>query len=155
MPHRLTIPEAANFHAVFNHIRNDINLRHAVGDALTVLLDLCVIQIAEPAGEGDQVEIAQALTAKQQHLVIDPRAVDGGERLIIDRTQIDIRDLSAKPGRARRTSPWHHTNGDVSDLAAHGRTPSLRPYHGGVTASACASWQSPRSRRGGTRARKS
>ena len=58
--------QAADGHAVFHHVGNDIDLRHVFDEALTVFLHRRMIEVAEPAREDNQVQVAEGLAAKQQ-----------------------------------------------------------------------------------------
>ena len=49
-----------------------------------------LIQLAEPARERDQIRVRNALIAKHEHLMIDPRLVDGGEAGIVKPPQVNV-----------------------------------------------------------------
>ena len=50
VPHGLAGAQAADRHAVFNDIRNDVDFRHALDEAPAVLLHRRVIEVAEAGG---------------------------------------------------------------------------------------------------------
>ena len=87
--------EAPDRDAVLDHVGDDVDLRVAVDEALAVLLDGRVIERAEAAAERDQVVVGQPLAAEQQHLVIEPGAMDRGKRVGVDGAQVG----SAAPRR--------------------------------------------------------
>jgi hypothetical protein len=53
--------------------------------------DRMIFQLAEPAGEGDMVGLADKLVAKEQHLVLEQRFLDRSEQVVVPRRfrQID------------------------------------------------------------------
>ena len=111
VPDRLAGAEAADGDAVFNDVRHDIDLRKAFDEPAAVLLDWRLVERAEPPAEGDQVGVGELLIAEQDDGVIEPRLVDGGERRVIDRAQIDAADFGAERGAGRH---------DVESLAQDG-----------------------------------
>jgi hypothetical protein len=55
-----------------------------------------VIQVAEPAGERNQVRVAQCLVAEQQDLMVDPGLMDRGETGVGDAPQVDAGDFGTE-----------------------------------------------------------
>ena len=100
VPHRLTGTEAADGDTVFDHVRDDVNLRMALDEPAAVFLDRRLIERPEPTAEGDQIGIAELLVAKQQHRVLEPGAIDLREHRVVYRPQIDIQYLRADGGRS-------------------------------------------------------
>jgi hypothetical protein len=49
-----------------------------------------MIQVAEPAGESNQIRTRNALISKYEHLVSDPRLMDGG---VVKSPQDNVGDL--------------------------------------------------------------
>ena len=100
VPHSLTGTEATDGDTVFDHVRNDINLGMALDEPAAVFLDRCLIERSEAAAEGDQIRVAELLTAKQQHRVLEPRAIDLREHLVVYRSEIEVHHLRAERGRS-------------------------------------------------------
>ncbi|HEY3159130.1 MAG TPA: DASS family sodium-coupled anion symporter [Vicinamibacterales bacterium] len=101
VPHRFTRAEAADGDAVFDDVRDDVDLGIAVDEAPPVLLDGRLVERAEAAAERDQVGVAELLTAEQYDRVIEPRLVDGRERRLVYRAQIDAPHFGAERGAGR------------------------------------------------------
>jgi len=101
VPDRFTCAEAADGDAVFDDVRDDVDLGVAVDEAPAVLLDGRLVERAEAAAERDQVGVAELLTAEQQDGVIEPRLVDRCEGRIVDRSQIDAANLRTERGAGR------------------------------------------------------
>jgi len=100
VPHGLTGTEAADGDTVFDHVRDDVNLRMALDEPAAVFLDRRLIERSEPTAEGDQIGIAELLVAKQQHRVLEPCAIGLREHRVVYRPQIDIQYLRADGGRS-------------------------------------------------------
>jgi len=100
VPHGLTGTEAADGDTVFDHVRDDVNLRMALDEPAAVFLDRRLIERPEPTAEGDQIGIVELLVAKQQHRVLEPGAIDLREHRVVYRAQIDIQYLRADGGRS-------------------------------------------------------
>jgi len=101
VPDRFTCAEAADGDAVFDDVRDDVDLGVAVDEAPAVLLDGRLVERAEAAAERDQVGVAELLTAEQHDGVIEPRLVDRCEGRIVDRSQIDAANLRTERGAGR------------------------------------------------------
>jgi len=101
VPHGLTGAKAADSNAVFDHVRDDVNLGMTFDESPAVFLDRSVVERAESATEGDQVVITELLVAKQQHRVVEPRAMDLGERRVINRSEVDAADFRAESRSGR------------------------------------------------------
>ncbi len=56
-------------------------------------------QFAEAATEGEQVVERQLLRAHEDHLVIEPGAVERGEVTIVEPADVDAGDFGAEPRR--------------------------------------------------------
>ena len=100
VPHGLTGTEVADGDTVFDHVRDDVNLRMALDEPAAVFLDRRLIERSEPTAEGDQIGIAELLVAKQQHRVLEPCAIGLREHRVVYRPQIDIQYLRADGGRS-------------------------------------------------------
>ena len=100
VPYGLTRTEAADSDTVFDHVRDDVNLRMALDEPAAVFLDRRLIERSEPTAEGDQIGIAELLVAKQQHRVLEPCAIGLREHRVVYRPQIDIQYLRADGGRS-------------------------------------------------------
>src|SRR5262245_43265139 len=106
VPDGLTGTEAADRDAVFDDVRDDINLGMAVDEPAPVFLDRCLIERSKSATEGDQIGVAELLVAKQQHRVIEPRAIDLRERRVVYRSEVDAQDLRAERRRSWDNVEW-------------------------------------------------
>jgi len=112
VPHRLAGSEAADGHAVLDHVRDDIDLRIALDEPAPGLLDGRPVELAEAPTEGDQVVVIEVLSAEQQHEVVEPGVMDGGEIGVVDPAQVDAADLGGQGGTG-----WH----DI-EVRSRGRT---------------------------------
>ena len=112
VPDRFTRAEAADGDAVFDDVRDDVDLGVAVDEAPAVLLDGRLVERAEAAAERDQVGIGELLIADEDDRVIEPRLVDGRERRSVYGARIDAADFGAERGAGRndldRTSQHGH-----------------------------------------------
>lgn len=93
--------EAANRHAVLDDVRHDVDFGKAFDEPPAVLLDGRVVERAEPPTERDQILVGQLLAAEEHDRMIEPRLIDGGERRVIDGTQIDTEQLRTQCGSTR------------------------------------------------------
>jgi hypothetical protein len=67
-----------------------------------------VIELAKTTAERDEFAIAQALTSKQQHLMIEPRLVNRVKRRVASRGVANRREIEPVdffPGAAPSPSP--------------------------------------------------
>ena len=96
VPHGLTGTEAADSDALFDDVRDDVNLGMAVDEPAAVLLDRCMVERPEPAAERDQVVVRELLAAHQDNRVIEPRLIEGAERRIVNRSQIHTVNFGAE-----------------------------------------------------------
>ena len=103
MPHRLARAEAADRHAVLDDVRDDVDLRVAFDEPPAVLLHGRLVEIAEAAAECDQIVVAQLLIANEQHLMVEPRAMDRREAAVVERAQVDAGDFGAERGACWET----------------------------------------------------
>ena len=101
VPHGLAGAEASDSDAVFDHVRHDVNLGMTFDEPAAILLDWRVIERAESTAEGDQVVVTELLIAKQEHRVVEPGAIDLGERRVIDRSEVDAANFRAECRRRR------------------------------------------------------
>jgi sodium-dependent dicarboxylate transporter 2/3/5 len=101
MPHGLARAEAADGDAVFDHVRDDVDLGMTFDEPAAVFLDRRVVQRAESTAESDQVVVTELLVAKQQDRVVEPRAIDLREHRVIDRSEVDTADFRAECGSGR------------------------------------------------------
>jgi solute carrier family 13 (sodium-dependent dicarboxylate transporter), member 2/3/5 len=101
VPHGLAGAEAADGDAVFDDVRDDVNLGMTFDEPAAILLDRRLVERAESTAEGDQVGVAELLVAKQQHRVVEPRAIDLGERRVSYRSEVDTADFRAECGSCR------------------------------------------------------
>jgi sodium-dependent dicarboxylate transporter 2/3/5 len=99
VPHGLAGAEAADGDAVFDDVRYDVDLGMTFDEPPAVFLDGRLVERAESTAEGDQVGVAELLVAKQQHRVIEPRAIDLRERPVIYRSEVDTADFRAECSR--------------------------------------------------------
>ena len=69
------------------------------------LLHRRLIEVAEAAAERDQVGVGQLLIPEEQHLMIEPRPMNRGEQLVVerraDRRRRRWRPAAAPVGRTR------------------------------------------------------
>src|SRR5262249_58613700 len=77
---RIAVAEAADRLTLHLDIRDDIDLGQALYKAAAVLLDGCMVEVAETTAECDQILIAEHLTAEQQHRMFVPGVHHAGER---------------------------------------------------------------------------
>jgi solute carrier family 13 (sodium-dependent dicarboxylate transporter), member 2/3/5 len=101
VPHGLAGAEAADGDAVFDHVRYDVDLGMAFDEPTAVFLDWRLIERAESTAERDQIGVAELLVAKQQHRVIEPRAIDLREHRVINRSEVATADFRAECGSGR------------------------------------------------------
>ena len=101
VPDGLTRTEAADGDAVFDDVRDDVNLGIALDEPAAVFLDRRLVKRSEPAAERDQIGVAELLVANEQHRVLEPRAIDLGERRVVYRSKIDTLNLRAERGWSR------------------------------------------------------
>ena len=106
MPDGLAGAKAADGHAVFDHVRHDVNLGMPVDEPAAVFLNRRLIERSEPAAEGDQISVDELLVAKQQHRALEPRAIDLPKHRVVDRSEIDILNLRAERGRSWDNLEW-------------------------------------------------
>ena len=66
------------------------------------------VEAAEPAAEGHQILVGQLLIPEEQHLIIEPRAMDRREGSGVERAQIDT--LDRRPEDGLRGSYSHDTH---------------------------------------------
>src|SRR5690348_7252884 len=59
------------------------------------------IQLAEAPAEGDQLIVAQILTSKQEHQVIQPSLMDRPEGVVVDIAKIDADHLGGQSAACR------------------------------------------------------
>jgi sodium-dependent dicarboxylate transporter 2/3/5 len=115
VPHGFAGAEAADGHAIFDHVRHDVDLGMTVHESTAILLNGRLVERAESTAESDQIGITESLVAKQQHCVVEPRAIDLGERHVINRSEVDAANFRAEYGgggdnlqnRAARTVRGH------------------------------------------------
>ena len=60
------------------------------------LLHRRLVEVAEAAAERDEILVGQLLIPEEQHLMVEPRPMDRGEGLGVERAQIDALDLRAE-----------------------------------------------------------
>jgi hypothetical protein len=68
-------------------------------EPLASLLHRRLVQLPKSAAERHEILIGERLIAEEEHLMIEPRAMDCREQLIVEHTKIDAID----PGAERRT----------------------------------------------------
>jgi sodium-dependent dicarboxylate transporter 2/3/5 len=119
VPHGLAGTEAADGDAVFDDVRDDVDLRMTVYEPTAILLDGRVVERAESAAEGDQIVVSELLVAKQQDRVIEPRPIDLGEQGIVDRAEVNAADFCAECRSGRNNvetrSDRHIEDGKIPD----------------------------------------
>ena len=72
-------------------------------EALPRLLDRGLVELAKTPAERHQILIAERLVAKQEDLMFEPRPMDRGKQLVVERSQIDALHFGAER-RARRSN---------------------------------------------------
>ena len=96
VPHRLAGAERADRVAVLvEHVGHDIDLGIARRADPAALLVGRRIELAEAPAEGQQVVVAERLAAQQDHRMLVPGALDGGELRLGQRLEIDADHLRA------------------------------------------------------------
>src|SRR5882672_9082295 len=65
------------------------------------LLHRRLVERAEAPAERHQVVVAQRLASKEEHLVLEPRLMDGGEGRGVERAEIDALHLGAQRSARR------------------------------------------------------
>jgi sodium-dependent dicarboxylate transporter 2/3/5 len=118
MPDGLAGAEAADGDAVFDDVRDDVNLRMALDEPAAVLLDRRLIERSEPPAEGNQIVVAELLVANEQHRVVEPRAIDLREYRVVDRSKIEAADF-----RAERGSGWKNVQARPDGHIEYGKIP--------------------------------
>jgi hypothetical protein len=83
-----------------------------------------MIQVAEPAGEGDQIRIRNVLIAKYEHLMSDPRLMDGGKAGVVEMPQVSVGDLGAE----RAASLKRHDADAGRPIRGNGGIHQPRPF---------------------------
>jgi solute carrier family 13 (sodium-dependent dicarboxylate transporter), member 2/3/5 len=101
VPHGLAGAEAADGDAVFDHVRDDVNLGMTFDEPAAIFLDRRVVERAESTAEADQVVVTELLVAKQHHRVVEPRAIDLREHRVINRSEVDTADFRPECGSGR------------------------------------------------------
>ncbi len=100
VPDGLTGTEAADGHAVFDNVRDNVDFGMPFDEPAAVLLNGRLVECAESAAEGDQVRVTELLVAEQQDGMLEPGPIDLRKHPIVDRSQIDAAHLSAERSRA-------------------------------------------------------
>ena len=103
MPDRFTGTQAPDGDTILDHVGDDIDFRIAFDETAAGFLNGRPIELAEAPAEGDQILVVQLLAAEEQHQIVHPGAVDGGENSVIDMLQIDAVDFRSQ----RRTGRLH------------------------------------------------
>ncbi len=65
------------------------------------LLDGRLVEVAEVAAERDEILVGQRLTADEQHVIVEPRAMDRRKGPGVDSAQIDTLHLRPQCGARR------------------------------------------------------
>jgi hypothetical protein len=98
VPHRLAGAQAADRHAILDHVGHNVDFWMTFDEAPAVLLYRRPVEFTEPAAERDHLVIAEHLAAEQQHEVIEPGAMDGGKVAVADPAQVQPVDFRAQCG---------------------------------------------------------
>src|SRR6185503_2042736 len=104
-----------------------VDFRMPGDEPLAALLHRRLVEVAEPAAEGDQLLVGQRLIPEEQHLIIEPGAVNRCEGTIVDRAQVDALHFRAERGVHRPDAEgaiagWRWLNRGVVRAMAHIRT---------------------------------
>ena len=101
MPDGFARSEAADRDTVLQDVRHHVDLRMPLDEPPPGLLDRRLVEIAEAPAERHQIVVAQHLIPKEQHLMIEPRLMDRGKAVGVERAQVDALHLGAERGAGR------------------------------------------------------
>jgi len=108
VPHDFAVTEDTDRLAFLLHVRHDGDFGRKVEKVVAgPLLEIALVQAgrgdgrAETMDEFHEVLRVQLLAAEHQHEVLQPHAMDIGERRIIDRPQVDAANFRRERGLRR------------------------------------------------------
>src|ERR1700722_3067508 len=93
--------QASDGDAVFNHVRDHVNLRMAFHEAASGLLHGRPIEFSEAAAECDEIVQGEILAAETNNQMIQPGAVDFNKILVAQVIQRDVLNFSSESRAAR------------------------------------------------------
>jgi hypothetical protein len=70
----------------------------ALNKSAARFLDRRPIELAKSFAEGDEVVVGEMLTAEEKDRVIEPGAIDGGEIVLVNGSQVYLLNLGSERG---------------------------------------------------------
>jgi hypothetical protein len=107
VPDRLAVAQAADRHAVFLDVGDDVHLRMIGEERPAQRVGAGRVELAEVAAEGEHLRVGELLAPPAQHEVLQPRRADARENLRRDR----LREIQA--GSRRRAIPSSHSSSTI------------------------------------------